>query len=119
LLSDARVAVDSATISLPEIDLDMPTFTGATIAEHIGGLALAVDLVQSGRRMPVAEAFSRGLVTCVVTRAELERAAVQVGEMLAKKDAAAFAANKLWLNRNMKAALAEARERHDQHRRQQ
>ncbi|MGZ5093022.1 MAG: enoyl-CoA hydratase/isomerase family protein [Burkholderiales bacterium] len=119
LLSDARIAVDSATISLPEIDLGMPTFTGATIAEHVGGLALAVDLVQTGRRMPVAEAFSRGLVTCVVTRAELERAAVQVAEMLAKKDGAAFAANKVWLNRNMKAALAEAREEHDRHRRQQ
>jgi enoyl-CoA hydratase/carnithine racemase len=117
-LSDARVAVDSAAISLPEIDLGMPTFTGATIAEHVGGLALAVDLVQTGRRMPVGEAFSRGLVTRVVARAELERAAVQVAEMLAKKDAGSFAANKVWLNRKMRADLAEARQEHDRHRRQ-
>jgi enoyl-CoA hydratase/carnithine racemase len=118
-LSDARVAVDSGAISLPEIDLGMPTFTGASIAEQLGGLAFAIDLVQTGRRMPVAEAFSRGLVTRVVGRGELERAAVQVAEMLAKKDAGAFAANKLWLNRKMKAALAEAREEHERHRRQQ
>jgi enoyl-CoA hydratase/carnithine racemase len=69
--------------------------------------------------MPVGEAFSRGLVTRLVARAELERAAVRVAEMLAKKDAGAFAANKLWLNRKVKAALAEAREEHDRYRRQQ
>jgi enoyl-CoA hydratase/carnithine racemase len=115
-LSDARVAVDTATISLPEIDLGMPTFTGASIAEQIGGLALAVDLVQSGRRMPVAEALSRGLVSRVVHRTDLERAATEVAQMLARKDAGAFSANKSWLNRRMKAALAEAREEHITHR---
>ena len=116
LLSDARIAVDTAAISLPEIDLGMPTFTGATIAEHVGGLALAVDLVQTGRRMPVAEALARGLVSRVVPRAELEGTALEVADMLSRKDAAAFGANKHWLNREMKAALASAREEHDRHR---
>jgi enoyl-CoA hydratase/carnithine racemase len=115
-LSDARVAVDSATISLPEIDLGMPTFTGASIAEHFGGLALAADLVQTGRRMPVVEALSRGLVSRVVQRAELASAATQVAQMLAAKDGGAFSANKKWLNRRIKAALAEAREEHAAHR---
>src|SRR5688572_24789988 len=41
LLADARVAVDSAELSLPEINLGMPTFPGAAIAMHVGGLALA------------------------------------------------------------------------------
>jgi enoyl-CoA hydratase/carnithine racemase len=115
-LSDARVAVDTATISLPEIDLGMPTFTGASIAEHVGGLALAADLVQTGRRMPAVEALSRGLVSRVVQRAELASAATQVAQMLAGKDAGAFGANKKWLNRRIKAALAEAREEHAAHR---
>jgi enoyl-CoA hydratase/carnithine racemase len=118
LLADARVAVDSAAISLPEIDLGMSTFTGATIAEAVGGLALAVDLVQTGRRMPAAEALARGLVTSVVPRGELAGVAAQVAEMLAKKDPSAFAANKRWLNRRMKTALDEARAEHERHRKE-
>ena len=116
LLSDARVAVDTAAIALPEIDLGMPTFTGATIAEHVGGLALAVDLVQSGRRMPAAEALARGLLTSVVPRSGLEAAGADAARMLAQKDAHAFAANKRWLNREIKAALAQARAEHARHR---
>jgi enoyl-CoA hydratase/carnithine racemase len=116
LLSDARVAVDSAAISLPEINLGMATYTGAAIAMQVGGHVLATDLVQSGRRMPAAEALNRGLVSCVVPREELEAAAVRVAASLAEKDAKAFAANKLWLNRPMKAALAEARAEHERHR---
>ena len=116
LLSDARVAVDSAAMALPEIDLGMPTFTGATIAEHVGGLALAVDLVQSGRRMPASEALARGLLTHVVPRGGLESAGTDAARMLAHKDAQAFAANKRWLNRQIKTALTEARAEHARHR---
>ena len=117
-LCDARVAAENAAIALPEIDLGMSTFTGAAIAEEIGGLALAVDLVQSGRRMGAAEALSRGLLTRVAAFAELESAAAQVADMLAKKDASAFAANKRWLNRRLKNVLLEARGEHERHRKQ-
>jgi enoyl-CoA hydratase/carnithine racemase len=86
-------------------------------ALHAVFLMTAVDLVQSGRRMPVGEAFSRGLVTRVVARVDLGAAAVQVAEMLAKNDAGALAANKVWLGK-MRADLAEARQEHDRHRRQ-
>lgn len=117
LLADARVAAEEAALSLPEIDLGLSTFMGAAIAEQIGGLALAVDLVQTGRRMPAREALARGLVNSVVPRAELTGAAHAMAELLAKKDARAFAANKQWLNRRMKAALVEARAAHEAHRR--
>ena len=116
LLSDGRVAVDTAAISLPEINLGMSTFTGAAIAMEVGGHVLATDLVQSGRRMPAAEALARGLVSDVVSRDELDAAATKAASALAEKDPKAFAANKLWLNRRMKAALAEAREEHARHR---
>jgi enoyl-CoA hydratase/carnithine racemase len=116
LLSDGRVAVDTAAISLPEINLGMSTFTGAAIAMEVGGHVLATDLVQSGRRMPAAEALARGLVSDVVPRDELDAAATKAASALAEKDPKAFAANKLWLNRRMKAALAEAREEHARHR---
>ncbi len=117
LLADARVAAEEAALSLPEIDLGLSTFMGAAIAERIGGLALAVDLVQTGRRMPAREALARGLVNSVVPRAELMGAALATAELLAKKDPRAFAANKQWLNRRMKAALVEARAAHEAHRR--
>ena len=116
LVSDARVAADTAEISLPEINLGMPTFPGVAIATHVGGLALATDLVQTGRRMPAAEALSRGLLTSVVPRAELELEAKRVAAVFINKDAAAFGANKRWLNRGLKLALAEARAGMDEHR---
>jgi enoyl-CoA hydratase/3-hydroxypropionyl-coenzyme A dehydratase len=116
LCADARVAVDSAEISLPEINLGMPTFPGAAIATQVGGVALATDLVQTGRRMPAAEALARGLLTSVVPRAELEQEAMRVAALFVQKDPAAFAANKRWLNRGIKAALAEARTGMEEHR---
>jgi len=116
LLADARLAAENAALSLPEIDLGMSTFTGAAIAEQVGGLALAVDLVQTGRRMPAQEALVRGLVNVVVGRAELEDAAGRFATMLARKHPDAFATNKRWLNRRMKAVLAEARAAHETHR---
>lgn len=115
LLADARVAVDSAELSLPEINLGMPTFPGAAIAMHVGGLALATDLVQTGRRMPAGEALARGLLTSVVSRAELEQEAMRVAALFVQKDAAAFAANKQWLNRGIKGALVDARVAGEEH----
>jgi enoyl-CoA hydratase/carnithine racemase len=116
LVADARVAVDSAELSLPEINLGMATFPGIAIASHVGGVALATDLVQTGRRMPAHEALAKGLVTSVVPRAELEKEAMRVAAVFVQKDAAAFAVNKRWLNKPLKVALAEAREGMDAHR---
>ena len=113
---DARAAADTAAIALPEINLGMSTYMGAALAAQLGGLMLAADLVQTGRRMPAAEALERGLVSCVVPRGELDAAALKIAASLAEKDAKAYAANKQWLNRGMKAALAEAKAAADAHR---
>ena len=109
LVSDARVAVESASISLPEIDLGMPTFTGAAIVRHLCDTALATDLVQTGRRMPAAEATARGLFNAVATAAELESVAAAMAESLGAKPNAAFSANKQWLLRDLRTALDAAR----------
>ena len=116
LACDARTAVETAEISLPEINLGMPTFAGASIAMHFGGISVAADLVQTGRRMTAAEALARGLVTSVVDRGELETEGTRIAGLLAQKDGEAFAANKRWLNRGIKAALAEARAESERHR---
>jgi hypothetical protein len=41
---------------------------------------------------------------------------MRVAALFLQKDAAAFAANKRWLNRELKSALAEARAHADAHR---
>ena len=116
LLADARVAADTASLSLPEINLSIATFTGAAIAAQLGGQALATDLVQSGRRMPAAEALARGLLSAAVAQDALEEETLRVAASLAEKDPKTFAANKEYLNRGMKAALALARMEHEKHR---
>jgi enoyl-CoA hydratase/carnithine racemase len=116
LLADACVAVDTAELSLPEIDIGIATFSGANILEVLGGRALALDLIQSGRRMPAREAQARGLVNAVAARADLEQTAAGVAELLGAKHRQAFSDNKRWINRSVKAALAEAREEHARHR---
>ena len=116
LLADACVAVDVAELSLPEIDLGIASFSGSNILEVIGGRSLALDLMQSGRRMPAREALGRGLIGTVVSRSEVQAAATGVAEALGSKDPQAFADNKRWINRSLKAALAEARDEHARHR---
>jgi enoyl-CoA hydratase/carnithine racemase len=116
LLADDCVAVDTAQLSMPEIDLGIATFSGANILEVIGGRALALSLVHTGRRMSVHEASHRGLVRTVVERAKLHEAATTAATLLGSKNPHAFADNKRWMNRSLKAALAEAREEHARHR---
>ena len=116
LLADACVAVDDAELSLPEIDLGIASFSGANILEVIGGRALALDLIQSGRRMPAREAVRRGLIASVAARSDLQTVATAVAGTLGSKDPEAFADNKRWINRSLKAALDEAREEHARHR---
>lgn len=116
LLADACVAVDTAALSLPEIDLGIPTFSGTNILEVIGGRALALDLIQNGRRMSAQEAASRGLVRAVATAADLHTTATAIADGLGKKDNRTFAENKRWINRSLIAALAEARLEHARHR---
>jgi enoyl-CoA hydratase/carnithine racemase len=116
LLADACVAADTAGLALAEIDLGIATFSGANILEVIGGRALALDLIQSGRRMPAQEAVARGLVRANAPRDELHDKATQVADALGAKEPSAFAENKRWINRTLKVALHEARAKHAQHR---
>ena len=116
LLADACVAVDTAEVALAEIDIGIATFSGASIVEAVCGLAHARDLVQSGRRMPAPEARHIGLVRAVAPRAELVSAATALATQLGSNKPTVFADNKRWINRRVKAALAEARQEHARHR---
>jgi enoyl-CoA hydratase/carnithine racemase len=112
LLGDRVVAVENAAIALPEIDLGGPTMPGLAILTHVANAGVASDLVQSGRRMPAAEALTRGLVGEVVKSEELQGRVEQTALLLGSKSAKAFALNKEWLRRPLIAALNSAEAEH-------
>lgn len=112
LLADRVVAADHAAITLPEIDLGGPTLPGAAILTHLAGAGLASDLLQSGRRMPAAEALARGLFHEVVAADTLDAQAQRAAELYGGKPAHAFALNKEWLRRTLVAQLAAAHHEH-------
>jgi enoyl-CoA hydratase/carnithine racemase len=116
LLADSCVAADTAALTLSEIDIGIATFSGASILEVIGGRALALDMIQTGRRMTAPESMTRGLIKMSVSQSELKSSASAVANLLGSKDPKAFADNKRWLNRGLKAALSEARAEHARHR---
>jgi enoyl-CoA hydratase len=111
LLTDRVIAADSAAFSLPEIDINIPTFLGISIVARAGGTALARDLVLSGRRMDAAEARERALVAMVVSLAELAATAQAAALALAAKPQAAFALDKQWLARGLREEFAAANAR--------
>lgn len=112
LLADRVVAADHAALSLPEIDLGGPTMPGLAILTHLAGAGVASDLVQSGRRMPAAEAHARGLVGEVVGPAALDARTDAAALLLGSKPANAFMLNKRWLRRPLLESLHAAEAEH-------
>jgi enoyl-CoA hydratase/carnithine racemase len=110
LLCDTIVAADSAKFSLPEINAGLTTLPGSTIVSRRFGAALASDLVLSGRFMPADEALRHGVVRKVVPQGELEAEAQRTALARGKYDARAYAADKRWLNRELRVELAAALE---------
>ena len=106
LLADRVIASEDAAFSLPEIDINIPTFLGISIVARAGGTALARDLVLSGRRMDAAEARERALVATVVPMKDLAATAQAAALALAAKPPAAFALDKQWLARGLREELA-------------
>jgi enoyl-CoA hydratase/carnithine racemase len=112
LLADQVVAAEHAAIAMPEIDLGGPTMPGLAILRFLAGAGVASDLVQSARRMPVAEALARGLVNQIVRPEALHEHSERAALMLGTKAANAFRLNKQWLRQPLVAALSAAHEEH-------
>lgn len=111
LLTDRVIAAEGAVFSLPEIDINIPTFLGISMVTRAAGAALASDLVLSGRRMSAAEARERGLIAEVVAAADLAATAQQTALLLAAKPKAAYALNKQWMKRGLREEFAAANAR--------
>ena len=102
LLADHVVAADGAAFALPEINIGIPTFLGASIVTRAAGAALARELVLTGRRMDAAEAKRHNLVGAIVRADELAAAAQLAAQTLAAKPQVAYALNKRWLARGLR-----------------
>ena len=104
-LADFVVAAESASFSLPEIDLGSPPLAGLAILAPLCGGALAYDLVQTARKLSAAEAQQCGLVRSVVPAADVARHGEQLARELMAKNARAFARSKRWMREPVRAAL--------------
>lgn len=63
-----RVALDSASVGLPEVTLGIvPGASGTVRTPRLAGVEAAVDLVTTGRPVRVAKARDMGLIDAVVT----------------------------------------------------
>ncbi len=78
LACDIRWAAESATMSLPFLRMGMhPGMLSTYLLTEVGGVAVARDLLFTGRRVEAAEMLSLGLVSRVVADDELAGAALE------------------------------------------
>jgi 2-oxoglutaroyl-CoA hydrolase len=99
LACDFRIASDDIELALPEVKIGMIPGSGGTqrLARMVG-LGRAKDLVMRGRRIDAEEALAIGLVTEVVTPAELDSAVTHLVDELRALSPLAFALSKRVLN---------------------
>ncbi len=83
MLSDIAVASDRATFRVPELLRGIPDATYAAVLPAHVGIAVARDLLLTGRRFDAAEAQRLGVISRVVPHEQLRAAALEtVGEIL-------------------------------------
>jgi enoyl-CoA hydratase/carnithine racemase len=85
LACDLAVAADDVEFGTPEIDIGLWPHVITAVIQRTVPRKLALDLMLTGRRMPVAEAERWGIVNRVVPRADLDAAVDELAETLAGK----------------------------------
>jgi enoyl-CoA hydratase/carnithine racemase len=95
LACDIRIAAEDAELGLPEILLGIiPGAGGTQRLPRLVGLAIARDLILSGRRVGADEALTMGLVDRVVAAGEVFEVAIEEARRFAAGPTAAYAAAK-------------------------
>jgi len=89
LLCDLCVAAEDVCFALPETGLGMiPGVGGTQTVARRAGLARALDIVLTGRRLDARAALAAGLVNRVVARPRLETTALALARRLSALDPA-------------------------------
>ena len=108
LACDIVLAAESAQFALPEIKLAMlPGAGGTQRLPRAIGKAKAMDMCLSARMLSAQEADRYGLVSRVVSDAELQAAALKLATQIAAYSAPALMAIKESVNRAYEASLSE------------
>ncbi len=102
---DEIIAVESAWVSLPEINIGMPTPIGAAVLAPRASRSVLQRLLQRGQRFTAKECLALGVVDAVVSVEGLDEAVAKSATELAAIETSAFAVNKNWLNREVRANL--------------
>lgn len=98
MMSDICVASDRATFRVPELLRGIPDATyAAALPAHVG-LAVARDLLLSGRRFDAAEAQRLGVISRVVPHEQLRDAALEAAHQVLRTGPAARSLVKSMLN---------------------
>ena len=107
LACDFRIAADDVELGLPEVKIGMIPGSGGTqrLARMVG-LGRAKDMVMRGRRVRAGEALAIGLLTEVVSAAELDAAVASLVEELRALSPLALAMAKRVLNHAYDGPLA-------------
>jgi 3-hydroxyacyl-CoA dehydrogenase len=83
LVCTHRIAVPSAKLGLPEVNLGiLPGLGGTQRLTRIVGPAIALDLITSGRAIGAAEALSLGVIDRLASEGQLEGEAIAFAQQL-------------------------------------
>lgn len=109
LACDMRLADESAILSLSEVRLGIiPGAGGTQRLSRICGIAVAKDLILTGRRLDAKAALRLGLVSQVVARSELHAAVTTLCSELAAAAPLALAEAKRAIDNGFGKPMAEA-----------
>jgi enoyl-CoA hydratase len=99
LACDLRFAASTAKLGQPEINLGIiPGWGGTQRLARVAGLAVAKDLIFTGRTVDAEEAYRLGLVNAVHEPGELMERTLETARLLASKSPVALAAAKEAIN---------------------
>lgn len=98
MAADIAVVSDEATFRVPELLRGIPDATYAAFLPAHVGVAVARDLLLSGRRFDAAEAHRMGLIARVVPHDELREAALDAAKEVLRTPPAARVHTKRMLN---------------------
>ncbi len=111
LACDIRIAAENATFALPEVTLGLiPAWGGTQRLPRVIPLALAAEMLFTGRPINAQEAYRIGLVNKVVPQAELMTAAMMMAELLCKPAPLAVRAAKQAMLQGTSMSLTEGLE---------
>ncbi|MFL6279616.1 MAG: enoyl-CoA hydratase/isomerase family protein, partial [Vicinamibacterales bacterium] len=104
-----RIAVDTARIGQPEINLGIiPGYGGSQRLSRLVGRGAALELLLTGDQISAAEAYRIGLVNRVVTAANLMGEARKLAQALASKAPVAVRYILEAVNRGLEMPLGDA-----------